>query len=94
MVFNLLVDFFLLFSSEMTGLEMASHSPLLLSCMWADMSLCRHLLASMEGQDAQYKFSDGSPHSIWLPLLDSFMLGGSQGSRLVPKAHIKRQNQF
>lgn len=39
------------FPSEMTGLEMASHSPLLLFCMWVDMLLCRHLLASMERQD-------------------------------------------
>lgn len=89
--------FLLFFPSEMTGLEMVSNSPLLLSCMWADMSLCRHLLASMEGQDAQYKLSNGSPTLlIWLPLLDSFTLSGSQGFRLVPKPqrHIKRQNQF
>lgn len=43
-------------------------SSLLLSCVWADMSLCRHLLASMEGQDAQYKLCNGSPTLlIWLP---------------------------
>lgn len=69
MVFNLLV-FVLFLSSEMTGLEMELHSPLFCSPVCGlDMSLCRHLLASMEGQDAQYKLCNGSPTLlIWLPL--------------------------
>lgn len=31
--------------------------------MWSDMSLCRHLLATMEGRDAQDKLSKRSPYS-------------------------------
>lgn len=70
--------FLLFFPSEMTFFFFRNgyHTPpMLLSCMWADMSLCRHLLVSMEGQDAQYKLSDGSPILlVWLSLLDSFTL--------------------
>lgn len=70
MVFNLLLFFFffkLFFPSEITGFRNGIVLPLLLlSCMWADMSLCRHLLASMEGQDAQYKPNDGSPTLLTL----------------------------
>lgn len=62
--FLIYIFFSLSFPSEMTGSEMASHSPLLLFCMRADMSLCRHRLASMEWQDTQYKLRNGSPTLI------------------------------
>lgn len=67
MVFNLLL-FLYSSSSEMTGLKW-NHTLFCSPVCGLDMSLCRHLLASMEGQDAQYKLCNGSPTLfIWLPL--------------------------
>lgn len=61
--------------------------PPLLSCLWVDMLLCRHLLASMEGQNIQYKLRNGTlTHTFNLASdVDSFTLSGCQGFTLVPK---------
>lgn len=65
MVFNLRFLFVLFVPSEMTAFRNGiTHSPpphpRLLSCLWVDMLLWRHLLASIEGQDLQYKLSNGT----------------------------------